>query len=188
MAASGRQRDAVFAAGVLGALREAPGLEFWPSLEHWRPIVRMGDALGTAEGDLGLLVRHTGDQGWTLLIVEREGSAPGNERSILKWREALRRGDPIWLRCGQRGEEVAKARPRRALLLLVFGSSERWRGTPYAGTVAFCRALAEMVNEAGPVGGVTLRVRVEDAGSDVEDWRACGGRFGREVASLLAGG
>lgn len=132
-----------------------------------------------------MLARRSGETAWTLLIVEREGSAPGNERSILKWHEALRREASVELRYRSQMRHAVEVGAQQAMLLLAFGQSTSWSGTSYVDTVAFCEVLADMVNMAPQLSGIALRVHVADFGAAVTDWQLCGKHFGRDILGLL---
>lgn len=83
MALSGNATDSAFAEGFLAAIAQDKSLRFVVPdnpTEHWRPTADLNSPLGRIVGDISLLIRKPSESTNTLLVVEREGSAPGNER------------------------------------------------------------------------------------------------------------
>ena len=168
MAVSGHQLDAQFAEGFLTTLSSRLAVR-QGATGHWRPEARLDVPLGRVTGDLGFT--FDGSDGETLLIVEREGSAPGNERNILKWVAALDSGAVIRLKSGP---SLIECSPSAVILLLAFGRSAKWDRTDFEKTIAFCDMLAEFVNKRDCNNSVPLRVLVNASPALVSDWQECG--------------
>jgi hypothetical protein len=165
--------DTEFANGVIAALSGVVTPLQGTEVGHWRPKAKLGHPLGKITGDGALLFSTPRHQAESLLIIEREGSAPGNERSILKWHRAVRTGTPITL---ERKGSVIKATPARILLLLCFARviPEGWSESDFLKTAEFCKELAELIVRDPLVHSPPLEVRVEVRSYAVQDWTACG--------------
>jgi hypothetical protein len=185
MAASGRILDGKFAVGFLSALVKQDGAHFRNiSTEHWRPVAMLDRPFGKVEGDLGVVIGPTtsGDKSNILLVVEREGSAPGNERSLLKWFEAARQVAQIILTRNSIKQVVT---PSKIVLVAAFCATPEWYGSDFDKTVAFCKSLADIINDTKIQMGYPLTVEVQQMPSKVMDWNAAGYEFGRRAADYL---
>ena len=94
---SGRQRDSQFARGFLSSLKAAGTQIVSTGDQMFRPVVTLEPPMGRAEGDVAIVISDD-SLGATLVVIEREGSGPGNERNLLKWYAALRQHREIPLR------------------------------------------------------------------------------------------
>lgn len=180
MITSGRAADAAFAEGFLAACAAHPALHE-TSHTHVRPLAHLGPPYGRAEGDVGLLLPSAGGT-QRLLIVEREGSGPGNERSILKWYAALQYGVPIVLYAAGQTAAVGNV---DIVLLLAFGRTPSFSANDYHKTVAYCRVITDLLTYAAPHLPVRLDVRVEAAPDLISDWHAYGHEVGARVLPEL---
>src|SRR4051794_27725284 len=108
MRSSGSASDALFAEAVLQSL-SAHTDAFESYRLHRRAVADCGPPFGRVDGDFALFRFGQGDAGGTLLIVEPEGSGPGNERNILKWHRVVKEGREISLKdaSGNRERVVA---------------------------------------------------------------------------------
>ena len=112
----------------------------------------------------------------SLLIVEREGSAPGNERNILKWFQAVRGGHRIKL---DSGTGPVAVNPDRIVLLLCFARPDprKWSESDFMKTARFCTMLAELVERDLREHTPQFKVHIETRSYAVTDWVACGRDF-----------
>ena len=180
---NGNQADAEFAGGFLSAVGSAVAVK--PSLEHWRPTADLESPFGRVQGDLGFFVGD-GASGVTLVIVEREGSAPGNERNALKWYTALRGAREVYLR---RDGKNATGSYDTVLLWMAFGRSRSWGRSDFEKTVGFCGLLARILSHPAGDLGPDLRIIVQAVSSDeVDDWREVGREQGNALLRELHGG
>jgi hypothetical protein len=177
MANSGAVADALFADGFLGALRASSAVCGYAD-SQWRPVARLSPPYGSIIGDVAVTFRRPADQRDVLLIVEREGSAPGNERNILKWVEARRCGAPIVLT--QLANHTAVS-VQEIQLVLAFGRPAGWPPSDFAKAVAFCRLLTDMANAQRSASAIPMHVTVLNPTLVAVDWQ----RHGREVAQLV---
>lgn len=180
MAQSGTHEDKRFAEGFLEELRHCTGLSLPDDLSHWRPFADLGSPRGSVFGDLGVVLGIGSDQARALLIVEREGSGPGNERSILKWWQALRSSAEIRLK---RDTETMSlpGDVNDIFVALVFGRSAGWQSSDFDKTIAFCSDLAQLAT----VDLWNRRCRgafnVTSSPGAVEDWNG----FGKQLCSPI---
>lgn len=113
---------------------------------RFRPIARLSRPLGRSEGDVGFVVEYGNKPTVrTILIVEREGSSPGNERNILKWFAAMKSNVTIYLR-----SNGVDTNPEydRIHVLLCFGRTEKWGKSDFERTADYCSVLARLVNNS----------------------------------------
>lgn len=193
MAKSGSKRDSQFATGFLSELTANQNVQV-ATMMHCRAKASLGKPLGAIDGDVAVIYQTSGR--WKLLIVEREGSAPGNERNILKWYHALNAGIDISTNTSNDQADSKQNRPNRTEidlleepqfqsvdLLLAFTRTEGWSESDFNKTAAFCGILAELVNSQCRQDGLELSVRVEKFPSVVGDseWEGCGRYFARFV-------
>ena len=176
---SGRQLDAQFAEGFLASAQG--GRAEGHASQHWRPVADLGPLLGKTEGDAALFVDDDSARN-TLVVVEREGSAPGNERNALKWYQAVLGGHEIRLR--SRGKETGRPYDR-VIVWMAFGRSSKWPENDFSKTVEFCRLQAPVLNNGGERLAPSFKVVVRALSMDpVVDWRECGRAHG---AALMDG-
>ena len=188
MAASGTVRDASFATGFLRVIARTPDICV-NLLGHCRAKAQSNAPLGAVDGDVAVVFRNRHSPGNTLLIVEREGSAPGNERNILKWFEAIRAGNAISI-C-QFGKAIGPFEYAGLELLLAFArpqaaqNKDGWGQSDFEKTVGFCKILAELVNHECERTSLLFKVRVEKCSEAIADdcWEKCGEHFGQLVMS-----
>ena len=178
MAASGNARDAEFAEGLLTVLSGHSQLLKGTS-EHSRPKADLGQPFGRVAGDVCCLYRKPNSDETRMLIVEREGSAPGNERNILKWYRALSNGKSIWVD-NQNGPIQCDV--SNVVLLLAFGRPTGWDTSDFEKTVAFCELLGSTLNENT---AIPMTIHVNKFPGVVEDWKECGRHFGTIAAEIL---
>ena len=184
MAASGNKRDAEFANGFLDVLNGHVSLLNGTSA-HCRPKAMLGTPFGAVTGDLACVYESPDRNGNTLLIVEREGSAPGNERNILKWFHPLKRGGKIDV---FRGQSIVQCKFDRVSLLLAFARNKKWGVSDFKKTSAFCDLLAEIVNDYGREDTClpfSARVATFDGAVDEDQWDECGRYFGDLAIKLF---
>lgn len=184
MGISGHLLDAQFAEGFLaGFAVSEEGIKIATGTDgHWRPKANLGEPFGKVSGDVGCTCLLRGADGETLLIVEREGSAPGNERNILKWFRVVETGTDIWL---DNGAQRTGCDPESILVILAFGRPANWSQSDFDKTVGFCELLAETVNRVQSGRDTRLTVNVEKVDATVEDWRQAGREIGDRVLSRL---
>ncbi len=182
MARSGSATDARFADGFLAAIQEADHLNLDVTLQHWRPVADLPLPFGRIIGDLGLLFHSPAHSSKTLLIVEREGSGPGNERNILKWFQAVNAAHPV--RLDAHGEQIS-CEQAAVILLLAFCRPPDWGVSDFDKSFAFCEVLARITNECSVVANTPMTIVVRRYPSEVGDWEHCGRHFADQVLQLL---
>lgn len=179
MAESGHAIDALFASSFLATMSES--LPICSGRDgHWRPKAKLPPPFGSIASDFGCSFR--GPKGEILLIVEREGSAPGNERNILKWHAAVSRGAELYL---ESGSQRIRCRPDAVLLVLAFGRPPKWDRSDFEKTVAFCELLAEIINRQDLSGRTPLRVLVRKYPPEASDWKECACWMAQQVLAAL---
>ena len=179
---SGRKRDSQFAKGFLSVL-EVSGLKAVTSGHQiFRPVVTLESPMGRIEGDAAFVICDDGTLKRTLVVVEREGSGPGNERNLLKWYAASRQGKEIFLRGN--GVEF-KIEWSRLLVLLAFGRSVAWDRSDYTKTVAFCREFADLLNQVVATENPSIQFRIQSSQGPVDDWVSEGGEHAAQLISSL---
>jgi hypothetical protein len=177
MAASGSKRDTKFAKGFLRKFNSShePDSDY----AHCRSRSRCGSDFGTVDGDVSLLFLD--DRGRNrLLVVEREGSGPGNERNILKWYQAVIGSSEILLHDGKR--TLPHSSYDYFDLCLYFtrpqneSGKESWGLSDFRKTVAYCRLLADLVNQQSERDLLMFKVHVEIYKAIVpeSDWEIAG--------------
>ena len=182
--ASGNIRDAGFARGLIRALSETVAID--PATAgHCRAKAMCGHPLGAVDGDVAIVVQSPMTGGNTLLIVEREGSGPGNERNILKWFHVVRSQSPITIRATY--GTIDTPAYDRVELLLAFTRTFRWEQSDFEKTAGFCSLLAELVNRECEQVGLKFTVRVACCPGviDSDGWERCGEHFGQIIAKRL---
>jgi hypothetical protein len=182
MARSGSAADSAFAEGFLAAIAQDKSLCFIVRPEHWRPISNLKLPLGQVEGDIGLLIRKPSESTNTLLVVEREGSAPGNERNILKWFEAVRGSYNIAL---LRPNQKVTCDFNRIILLLAFCRPSKWPLSDFQKTASFCEIFGTLVNQYPFGRTISFTTVCLKYPTEVADWRECGRHFGAEIIRYL---
>ncbi len=175
---TGHQSDANFASGLLSVLNSGQCLAVGAT-NHFRPIANLEFPFGRICGDVGCIFQTNGNN--KLLIVEREGSAPGNERNILKWHHAISSKSPILLSDGITSLPCDSGLP--ILLVLAFGRTAKWAISDYQKTFAFCKLLADVVNREHSQD--ILRVLVLKSDHETTDWRVHGEQAGRAIIDSL---
>lgn len=178
--ASGHQADAAFADAFIKEFRKLATVVAGVD-GHWRPTASLAKPLGKVDGDVACVCRLPDAEGDVLVVVEREGSAPGNERNILKWYRAIVDGPGILLK---RGAETEAPRYTRVFLLLAFGRSEKWGDSDFKKTAAFCRFLGETLSCR--VHELPFHVEVVESDTIVEDWPRFGAGVAKAAADLLS--
>jgi hypothetical protein len=177
MAISGHVLDGQFAAGMLAVLSNELQIVFGSS-GHWRPKADLGRPWGKVTGDFCCCFSRPGSSGYSLLIIEREGSAPGNERNILKWFQAIRLRAAISMDDGRQRIELT---PDRIVLGLAFVRPGGWDLSDFDKTVAFCELLAEIVNTQCSDNQPSFSVVVERYGQLLDCCETCG----RDMAHII---
>jgi len=178
MVMQGRQADKGFSAGVIAGLRTAGCTFGIGSDDHWRPSVLLPQPFGRVEGDFGVQVIRRTTPKPMLLLIEREASAPGNERNILKWLPAWRKHMPVELR---RGADTVTVPFDDAVLALVFGRpTAKWSKSDFDKTVAFCGLLADSVQR-----WEGLNVVVHVLPEPLQDWERAGFQAGSALSKRL---
>ena len=179
---SGRQRDSQFADGFLSHLKASGSKIGDTGDQMYRPVVSLDSPMGRAEGDVAVVIADDETSEATLVIVEREGSGPGNERNLLKWYAALRQNREIPLRNNGIDLEIKWT---RVLVILAFGRSELWDLTDYEKTVAFCNQLAGLLNEAVISENLPGKFKIQNSQNPIEDWVSEGRRHAGQLLSSL---
>jgi hypothetical protein len=178
MARSGSVTDSAFADGFLTAVRRRSQLSLHHPLDHWRPIADLPLPFGRVIGDLGLLFDSQTHPAKTVLIVEREGSGPGNERNILKWFQAIRGSHLISL--DAHGQKIS-CEQAVVMLLLAFCRPSGWPKKDFDKTFAFCEVLAHLANESAATTHLPMTTLVQRYPAEVDDWKQCGRYFAEQV-------
>jgi len=177
------QRDKEFAQGFMAGIREALDIEE----ANGCPILKDIPGIGRVEGDLGCVYKDANGSR-VLLIVEREGSGPGNEWNLIKWAMAAEQClfPKVVLRTVQ--EPLKVVHPDRVVLVLVFGRSESWK-SGFDRTIESCKWLSKVLN--GHLVNLPIRIHTyidSDNAWPVPNWeefgRAMGTRWGRELAQV----
>lgn len=179
---SGSLIDTEFATGFLAAFTQTDVLLSSYAQEHWRPISSLGMPLGKVIGDIGFTFRKRDALSDTLLIVEREGSGPGNERNILKWFETIRKYHQIFL---IKGNQQYLCQTDHIILYLAFCHSGGWSNSDFQKTVAFCDILATLVNQETQKDGVSFEVLIDHYQTKVSDWKQCGAHFAKTILQKI---
>ena len=170
MGVSGHALDSQFATGVLDVLSEH--LEIVHSSSgHWRPKADLGKPYGKITGDLCCCFTQPGQEGYSLLIIEREGSGPGNERNILKWYRAVQQRVVVSIDDGRQRIEV---RPARVLLAMAFMRPPGWDQSDFEKTAAFSELLGDLLNMHAAFSEPTFSVVVERYAQQLECCESCG--------------
>lgn len=176
MASSGHQSDAQFASGFLNGLAERIDT-FAGGDGHWRPRANLEVPYGRVDGDVAFGCRLSNFDGDTLVIVEREGSGPGNERNILKWYQATESRADIYL---VNGGNTIQRNWSSVILMLAFARPAGWSASDFGKTVGFCRLLGDLINRNS-----NLTVIVEAWEGAAEDWQLVGEYHGRKLVERL---
>ena len=171
---TGHQSDADFALGLLSVLNSGQCVTE-EETNHFRPISNLEIPFGRICGDVGRILQSNGKN--KLLIVEREGSAPGNERNILKWHHAIFTKSPIFLSDGMTSLPCDSDLP--ILLVLAFGRTAKWAMSDFEKTFAFCKLLADVVNREHSQD--RFRVLVSKRDPEITDWRVHGEETGFRI-------
>ena len=168
----GRAADSEFAAGILESLGPSlSGSENRIDSQVPRPVAQVPLPFGRVEGDAAFILKDSADQR-TLLIVEREASAPGNERNLLKWFECYKSGAEVSLRHGSVNVPPSAS---KTIVLLCFGiGSREWTRSDYLKTVAFSERLASLLNEQLKQSQVSFAIQSDQSGRQISDWRYFG--------------
>ena len=182
--ANGRQRDSQFADGFVNHLKASGSKIGNTGDQMYRPVVVLEPPMGRAEGDVAVVISDEKSPEITLVIVEREGSAPGNERNLLKWHAALRQHKVISFRSKGIDLEIKWS---KMLVLLAFGRSESWDPTDYQKTVAFCSGLASLLNESAITENLPAEFRIQSSEEPVNNYVAEGERHAGHLLSSFAG-
>jgi hypothetical protein len=168
--------DASFAEGLITTLAGFVTPLRGTESGHWRPMADLGAPYGGVIGDASLFYSSAQYPGESLLIAEREGSAPGNERNILKWYQAIRGQHRIRLDSGTGPIEV---HPARVVLVLCFARPDpsKWSESDFQKTAGFCSILAELVGRDLRVHTPRFEVHTDLRSYAASDWVACGRDF-----------
>lgn len=178
----GRQRDSQFARGFLSCLNTSGTQIVRTGDQMYRSVVTLEPPMGRIEGDVAVVISDDESPGATLVIIEREGSGPGNERNLLKWYAALRQHNNISLRRNGNDLEIQWS---RMLVLLAFGRSESWDRTDYDKTVAFCSELARLLNEIAVTEHLPGEFKIQSSQNPVNDWESEGRRHAEQLLTSL---
>jgi hypothetical protein len=179
---SGRQRDSQFAHGFLSSLNTSDTQIVRTSDQMYRSVVTLEPPMGRIEGDVAVVISDPESPGATMVIIEREGSGPGNERNLLKWYAALRQHKSISLRRNGNDIEIEWS---RMLVILAFGRSESWDRTDYDKTVAYCSELARLLNEVAITENLPGEFQIQSSQNPVNDWESEGRRHAEQLLTSL---
>ena len=149
---------------------------------RFRPVARLSKPLGRSEGDVGFVVESGNNPiVRTMLIVEREGSAPGNERNILKWLATAKSKETIYLRSN--GFDI-NPKYERVHVLLCFGRSEKWNTSDFQRTAEYCSVLAKLVNKSTVRDQLMVTIQTEL--SVAPTWKDLGTAHAKRFVSKIA--
>lgn len=178
MAESGYAIDASFAASFLARMSEAPDL-----LRERGPLAAQSEAAAPLRfscGRLRMFLR--GPKGRYCWSWSGKGSAPGNERNVLKWHAAVSRGAELYL---ESDSQRVRCTPDAVLLVLAFGRPPKCDRSDFEKTVAFCEQLAEIINRQDLSGRTPLRVLVRKYPPEASDWKECACWTAQQVLAAL---
>lgn len=168
--------DASFADGLITTLAGLVTPRHGTQTGHWRPMADLGPPYGVVIGDAGFIYSAPQHPGESLLIAEREGSAPGNERNILKWYQTIRGKHRIRLDSGTGPIEI---HPNRIVLVLCFARPDpkTWSESDFQKTVGFCAVLADLVGKDLQDHAPRFEAHTDMRSYSVTDWVDCGRDF-----------
>ena len=176
---SGAICDFEFANGLVTALAGFVTPLRGTQTGHWRPEADLGSPFGVAKGDGSLVYSTSQAPGVSLLVVEREGSAPGNERHILKWYQAVKERKLVRLISNTGVIDIV---PDRIVLLQCFARTnvngdKAWSESDFLKTAGFYSMLGSLVERDLQGHTPHLEIHIDSRSYPVDDWLACGRDF-----------
>jgi hypothetical protein len=174
---SGPKNDASWGDGILTTLNAVFQLECGTASHH-RAFVDAGKPLYKQKSDLAVLHRSC------LVIVEREGSGPGNIHDVVRWFLAVSNNLRIRLMPNQSGERPRNCEYNSVKVVLAFGRGSKWDAADFTKTIAYCQALADTLTTCRTP--MPLSFHMLEYPSCVTDWHEAGLHFGERIAELLS--